>query len=95
LGATSSADPHPSDQLYWGQVQVTTITTTTVLVKGYHPGPDTSACRYDSGAPYFRTAQGGSPVLVSVENDGPSCPHSQQETTARVDVVAAWVHSAV
>jgi hypothetical protein len=28
--------------------------------------------------------------LVSVESTGPDCPHSQQETTARADVVRAW-----
>ena len=94
-GATSSVDPHPSTQLYWGQVQVSTIKTTTVLVKGYYPAPDTSACPYDSGAPYLRTPAGRTPVLVSVENDGPNCPHSLQETTARVDVIADWVSSVV
>ena len=94
-GATSSIDPQPSARLYWGQVKVSTIKTTTVMVRGYYPDPDTSACPYDSGAPYFRAPQGGSPVLVSVENTGPNCPHSQQETTARVDAVASWVKGVV
>lgn len=91
-GATTSDGP-PSEQLYWGQVAVSTVRPTTVLVKGRWPAKDTSACPYDSGAPYF--ADGPTPVLVSVESGGPACPHRQQETTARVDVVAPWVNSVV
>lgn len=91
-GATTSDGP-PSEQLYWGQVKVGTVRPTTVLVKGHWPQPDTSACPYDSGAPYF--TGGDAPALVSVESNGPACPHRQQETTARVDVVVAWVRSVV
>lgn len=93
-GATSSAGA-PSDQLYWGQVSITAVKTATVLVKGYWPAPTTSACPYDSGAPYFATPSGSSPVLVSVESSGPNCPHRLQETTARVDVVVGWVRTVV
>ena len=91
-GATTSNGPW-SDQLYWGQAEVGTVRSTTVLVKGRWPAPDTSACAYDSGAPY--TTGGASPVLVSVESGGPMCPHRSQETTARVDVVAGWVDGVV
>jgi hypothetical protein len=34
----------------------------------------------------------GSVALVSVESDGPACPHSEDETTARVDRIADWVN---
>jgi secreted trypsin-like serine protease len=91
-GATTSSGTW-SDQLYWGQVTVSTVRATTVLVKGHWPAPDTSACAYDSGAPYV--TGGASPVLVAVESDGPTCPHRLQETTARVDVVAGWVDDVV
>jgi secreted trypsin-like serine protease len=91
-GATSSNGTW-SDRLNWGQVKVSTVRTTTVLVKGSWPSPDTSACSYDSGAPDVST--GTTPLLVSVESTGPTCPHSSQETTARVDVVASWVRSKV
>ena len=93
-GATSSSGA-PSEQLYWGQVKVSAVKPTTVLVKGHWPAPDTSACPYDSGAPYFATPAGAAPTLVSVESSGPSCPHRQQETTARVDVVVPWVRTVV
>lgn len=93
-GATSSAGP-PSQQLYWGQVKVSAIKSTTVLVKGYRPSASTSACPYDSGAPYFATPAGSPPVLVSVESSGPACPHRLQETTARVDVVVPWIRTVV
>jgi hypothetical protein len=79
--------------LSWGQVEVTAVGSTTVSVEGRWPAPDTSACAYDSGAPY--TTGGASPVLVAVESGGPVCPHRSQETTARVDVVAGWVDGVV
>jgi secreted trypsin-like serine protease len=91
-GATSSGGTW-SNQLYWGQVKVSRVQTVTALVKGYWPYKDTSACPYDSGAPYVTTAS--TPVLVAVEKGGPSCPHSSEETTSRVDVVASWVRGVV
>ncbi len=89
-GATSSSGTW-SDQLYWGQVKVSRVKSVTALVKGHWPHRDTSACPYDSGAPYFTTTS--PPVLVSVEKGGPSCPHSSEETTSRVDVVASWIRT--
>jgi V8-like Glu-specific endopeptidase len=91
-GATSS-DGAPSDQLWWGKVKVSTVRNYTVHVTGHWPHPDTSACPYDSGAPYF--TEGSTPLLVAIENDGPSCPHNKQETTARVDPIVPWVRSVV
>lgn len=91
-GATTSGGTW-SDQLHWGQVTVSQVQPVTALVKGHWPAKDTSACPYDSGAPYVTTA---SPhVLVSIESGGPACPHSSEETTSRVDVVASWIHSKV
>ena len=89
FGATDSVDPMPSTILRTGQVQVSSVTDTTVGVHGYRPLPTTSACLYDSGAPYFRERPHRPPVLVSVEQDGPDCPHDQEETTSRVDTAAS------
>ena len=94
-GATSSVNPTPSTRLSTGVVKISSVATSTVLVVGYAPAKDTSACLYDSGAPYFRTAAGVAPRLVSVESAGPNCPHTGPETTARVDTVAAWIKSIV
>ena len=91
-GATSSSGTW-SDQLYWGKVKVSRVQTVTALVRGYWPYKNTSACPYDSGAPYWRG--GSSPVLVAVEKGGPSCPHSIDETTSRVDVIRDWVATKV
>jgi secreted trypsin-like serine protease len=93
-GATSSTNPAPSDQLRTGVVRVTGVGTTTALVTGYSPYRDTSACLYDSGAPYVRSVSGVL-RLVSVESSGPNCPHSSNETTSRVDVVAGWIRTVV
>jgi hypothetical protein len=94
-GATSSVDPTPTDRLQTGQVKISSVTSSTVGVKGFLPKPTTSACLYDSGAPYFLEREGHRPVLVGVESDGPDCPHSLEETTARVDNIASWIHRAI
>ncbi|MEU7874826.1 trypsin-like serine protease [Dactylosporangium sp. NPDC049140] len=89
-GKLAAADPAPSRQLRTGQVRVSSVAPVTVGVKGYRPALDTSACEYDSGAPYF-AEPGRSPVLVSVESTGASCPHDQEETTTRVDPLHDWI----
>jgi secreted trypsin-like serine protease len=93
-GATSSVNPVPSTHLATGVVSISSVGSSSVLVTGYSPARDTSACLYDSGAPYFATV-GGVPRLVSVESTGPNCPHSQLETTSRVDTVASWIRAVV
>jgi secreted trypsin-like serine protease len=91
-GATTNGGSW-SDRLHWGQVKVGSLTSANALVRGHWPAPDTSACSYDSGAPYVTT--GAAPQLVSIESTGPACPHKSLETTARVDVVASWVRRTV
>jgi secreted trypsin-like serine protease len=89
-GKLVATDPAPAAHLQTGQFKVSSVAAGTVGVKGYRPAADTSACDDDSGAPYF-AEPGRFPVLVSVESDGPSCPHAQEETTTRVDVLARWI----
>jgi secreted trypsin-like serine protease len=79
----------PSDQAYTGQVKVLDVNATEVGVAGSEPAPVTG-CQHDSGAPYF-AERNGRAYLVSVESDGPTCPHSQRETTARADNLAPWI----
>jgi Trypsin len=93
-GATGSVDPHPSTHLMTGEVTVSTMDAKTLGVVGHAPHPDTSACLYDSGAPYF-SERFGVALLVSVESGGPDCPHSQVETTSRADVDAQWVYATI
>ncbi|HEY3466923.1 MAG TPA: trypsin-like serine protease [Amycolatopsis sp.] len=89
-GSLTSVDPTPGTNLQQGQMKVATVDPQYVGVKGFAPTSTTSACTYDSGAPYFvPSGKGGR--IVSVESDGPDCPHDQAETTARVDVVADWI----
>jgi hypothetical protein len=91
-GATSSINPTPVTHVQTGQFKIARVAGSSVRVVGYAPAPDTSACLYDSGAPYFTENADGSQTLVSVESDGPACPHSQEETTMRVDRLAGWIH---
>lgn len=94
-GADSAVNPEPSTILRTGQVTVVAVEASTIGVTGYAPERDTSACVYDSGGPYFIERDGRRPLLVSVESDGPSCPHAEVETTARVDNIRHWIRSAI
>jgi hypothetical protein len=89
--ADAEADlSHRPDRLQTGLVRVSSFSDVEVLVHGLAPHPTTSACPYDSGAPYFRSA-GGLTVLVATEVGGPDCPHDEDETTARIDTIATWI----
>ena len=94
-GATSSVNPVPVTHLMTGQVKVKRVNGTSVLIVGYAPMPNTSACLWDSGAPYFSESSSGTVALVSVESDGPPCPHSQEETTTRIDRNADWIRQTI
>ena len=90
-GSVSDVNPTPVTHLQTGVFTISSLTTTTVAVHGYLPAPDTSACVYDSGGPYFREDPDGEDALVSVESTGPPCPHTSDETTARIDNIARWI----
>ncbi len=90
-GSLSDVDAKPATHLQTGQVKVTSLSDTVVGVVGYAPKPTTSGCLYDSGAPYFTEKPHQLPRLVSVESNGPACPHSQEETTARIDPIVPWM----
>lgn len=91
-GATSNVKPKPSTQLHWGEMKVKSFTSNTVGVVGYYPHANTSACLYDSGAPYFTGPYPHSPpVIYATESNGPACPHSEVETTARADDLYRWI----
>jgi hypothetical protein len=90
-GATSDVNPVPSTTLNIGRMKIKTVKTSYVYVVGYSPSTNTSACLYDSDAPYFTTPAFSAPLLVSVESNGPNCPHTSPETTARTDNIAYWI----
>ena len=84
-------DPaHRPDRLQSATYQVVRPAPGTVSVRSTGPRPTTSACPFDSGAPYLSTGP-GAPRLVATEIGGPGCPHSGEETTARSDVLARWI----
>lgn len=87
--------PAPGRQLRTGLFTVSSVADWTIGMVGKAPQADTSACVYDSGAPYFREGRHGQQFLVAVESTGPTCPHSQEETTARADVAADWIHTVI
>jgi len=92
-GSLSDVNATPATHLQTGQVKVAAVSETVVGVVGYLPKPTTSGCLYDSGMPYFVEAKNRLPRLVSIESDGPACPHNQLETTGRVDTILPWLFS--
>jgi secreted trypsin-like serine protease len=85
-GSLTGTDPKPASRMQQGTVAVAKVEPTTLGVRGAAPEITTSACTYDSGAPYFAGTE-----LVAVEATGPGCPHAGIETTSRVDILAAWI----
>ncbi len=90
-GSVTSQNASPAQHLQTGEFGVTNSDTTTIGMAGSAPETDTSACTYDSGAPYFVEYRPGYAALVSIESDGPACPHAGSDTTQRVDNLANWV----
>lgn len=87
--SASDLDQRP-DRLQTGVWVVDGLTGGTVLVRGIAPANVTSACPFDSGAPYFTEGPEGA-RLVATEIAGPACPHAGQETTARIDAMIPWI----
>lgn len=93
-GSTTGVNPKPVNVLRTGTFTIKNVKAKTLGVSGKAPKRTTSACAYDSGAPYFSESANG-PRLVSIENGGPTCPHAKVETTARIDVQVAWIRRVV
>jgi secreted trypsin-like serine protease len=81
---------HRPDQLQTAEFMVTRVTDDELFIEATGPDLLTSACAFDSGAPFF-SDEDGEPALVATEISGPTCPHSSEETTARTDVLADWI----
>lgn len=94
-GATSDVNATPGTVLNTGVVAVGEVDAVTIGVHGVSPSPYTSGCLYDSGAPYFIPLGTKTGVLVSLDSNGPSCPHDQLETTTRVDVIFHWIYQQI
>ena len=88
---------HPVQEthLRTGQLSVLTVEDTIIGVEGFPPANDTTPCPYDSGRPFIIEQLWRSPKLVSVVSNGPSCPHSAKESSARVDNPKEWVEDAI
>lgn len=85
-GSLTSENPKPATHMQQGTVAIANITPTTLGVRGAAPDITTSACTYDSGAPYFTEGE-----LVALEATGPGCPHAGIETTSRTDILTDWI----
>ena len=94
-GSTQSASPVQETKLRTGQLSVLTIEDNIIGVEGFAPQPDTTPCPYDSGGPFFVEQRWRAPKLVSVVSNGPSCPHTDLESSARVDNIKDWIDEAI
>ncbi|GGM36144.1 hypothetical protein GCM10012275_04180 [Longimycelium tulufanense] len=92
-GATKAAVTGPQDRsnrLQHGRWKIVAAEGEDLLARAAGPEATTSACPYDSGAPYF-TSWGRHLALVGVESDGPPCPHMGLERVARADHLRDWI----
>jgi secreted trypsin-like serine protease len=94
-GSTTSVNPVPETRLRTGQMTVVSLSDSVTGLQGYAPQPDTTPCPYDSGAPFFLERAKARPVLVSVVSNGPSCPHTSVESSARTDNIAGWIRDSI
>lgn len=94
-GSTTSVNPAPVTRLRTGQMTVVSLSDSVTGLRGYAPQPDTTPCPYDSGAPFFLEHGKARPVLVSVVSNGPSCPHTAVESSARTDNIAGWIRDSI
>ena len=94
-GSTTSVNPAPVTRLRTGQMTVVSLSDSVTGLQGYAPQPDTTPCPYDSGAPFFVERGRARPVLVSVVSNGPSCPHTAVENSARTDNIAGWIRESI
>lgn len=88
-------DGVPASTATKGQVLVRGVSDLSITVEGAYPSTSTSACEFDSGAPYVRQSVGSSGELVAIETGGPRCPHATEEVTARVDLLRSWIDSKI
>ena len=90
--STAEADlSQRPDRLQTGEFTVQSVTEDNVFITSADPAKQTSACPFDSGAPYFIESLEGTASLVATEITGPACPHTGAETTARVDTMLEWI----
>jgi secreted trypsin-like serine protease len=94
-GSVTGTNPVQETHLRTGQLSVLTVENTVIGVKGFAPANNTTPCPFDSGGPYFVEQPGNAPRLVSVVSNGPSCPHTQKEISARVDNLKDWIEDTI
>jgi secreted trypsin-like serine protease len=94
-GSTTGTNPVQETRLRTGQLSVLTVEDNIIGVEGFAPADDTTPCPYDSGGPFFIEQRWRAPKLVSVVSNGPRCPHTEQESSARVDNLKDWIEEAI
>jgi hypothetical protein len=94
-GLTSSTATDTPERLKSGQFKVESVAALHIEVSGVAPQPNTSACRHDSGGPYFTEGADGSATVLGVVSDGPPCPHSGVDVAGRIDAIAPWILSVI
>jgi hypothetical protein len=87
-------DGRPATRLQTGRFTVTSVRPSFVGMSGRSPRPDTSPCAHDSGGPYL-IERGRTPELVAVVSNGPGCPHTGADDSARIDTIADWIAGVV
>jgi V8-like Glu-specific endopeptidase len=95
FGLTDGADTALPRRMRTGAFEVTSIGDAVIGMSGVAPESDTSACKNDSGGPYFTEDGGGQVTVVGVVSDGPTCPHEGEDAAGRIDRIQPWIRDAI
>jgi len=85
----------PATRLQTGRFEIDRVGDALLEISGRAPHDDTSPCKHDSGGPYFRQPKDGAPVLVGVVSEGPECPHTGPDLSARTDNISDWITATI
>ncbi|GAB2600697.1 esterase [Paractinoplanes abujensis] len=85
----------PATRLQTGRFVIDAVGDSLLETSGRAPHRDTSPCPHDSGGPYFTESRDAGPVLVAVVSNGPGCPHTGPDLSARTDNISDWITATV
>ncbi|MFD0525878.1 hypothetical protein [Paractinoplanes durhamensis] len=94
FGLMTDSEDNPATRLQTGQFTVGSVGPALIETSGRAPHADTSPCRHDSGAPYFRELNKNK-ELVALVSSGPACPHRGGDSSARIDNISGWIGATI
>ncbi len=95
FGLTDGEAKKLPKRMQTGTFEVVSVTGKEMGVVGSSPAETTSACKHDSGGPYFTEGDDGTATVVGVVSHGPTCPHASTDQAGRIDNLVPWIQSII